>query len=747
MSDTPAPTFFQSAFPTFHRVARNWGLRTNPEAIIDDTKLPEPLKDTAQQFVDQPGWSRKNAARLARMVISHFDKQLARGISAEALAAQFRESVPLPAVLELNEPSLLTLFSLPQPVAEFIGSVVRRTRLWRREQIDVAGELISHFQEGIATGVPGATLIESFGDVTTATRLIRRAKIRNRPLVWKMFRGAWQFVGVAVFAFLIVWFYFWLRYQFAKPNVTFDYIGNRDAKTKAIPESDRAWPIYAEAITKSLESPQFMFPALAADDDRLRPEWQGLADLVDVQRIDGRVGPTWVVSEEGVGAPLNVQNVQRMYRLKMDAYSKALDELHRSVHWAALVQLADMNHEAIELALKASTKPQLGFIYRDPANATWLNSKNVGSYQYLEASTNALLTNVLLPHIQALSSFHRLLMIECGRAIESKDRARALQILSAFLRISSQIYHSDEFAAEKLIAIAFSNRCSFLVRKMMKEQPQLLTNDDLRDLAHRIAAHRLDLGFHISSNSQTFSNDLLQRLYTDDGHGDGYLTSAGTLLLVEQAGMNQGTIPIRGREWNGPFPLAVPLLLSMSVSRAELKQVLDHCAVLDDQEVNTPLWETDLDQIPASVGYLREITSTTTGRLKYGVLLNAYPFRALADSQFSSIAPSSLVLSADSAKMLSDAAQVAIALEAYHRRHNVWPDQLEKLCPDLLPTVPLDRFDGKPFKYKLVENVPIVYSVGRNRMDDGGLSIAGDSDGFDANTGDWRLWPVAVGGQ
>ena len=596
------------------------------------------------------------------MVLGHFDKQLAQGMTAEALAAHWREAVPFPALLKLNEPSLLTLYSLPQSVADLIVRAVRRTRLWRREQIDVAGELISHFQDGIDAGVSESQLIQAFGDLTTASRLIRRAKVRNRPLLWRTFRRTYQFLGLAILVLFTWWLWLWVRYQFAKPNVTYDYVEHRDAQSNAIPESDRAWPFYAKAITKSLDpATECLFPAPAAAEGRLLPEWQGLAELVDVQRVNDRVKQIWIVSEEGVGAPPHRENVHREYKMKMDAYFKALDELRQSAHWPALVQIAEMNKEAIQLVLKGATKRHLGFIFRDPANATWLDSMNQGSYEHFEESSRSLLNNVLLPHVQALYSINRLLFIECERAIESGDRERVVEILSAYLSISAQIYHSDEFAVEKLSAISFSKRCWFIVRKILKDQPQFFTDGDLRDLAHRMAGYRSDVGLQIPVGSKRFFDDLLQRLYTDDGHGNGYLTAAGTLLLIEQVGVHQGTSQVQGREWNGPFPLTAPLVSGVTVSRAELKQVLDHCSDLDEREASKPLWETDLDRTPASVEYLRQITSTTTGRIKYGILLSSYPFRDLKDAKNSYSKPSSFVLCADSAKMLSDATLVAIA--------------------------------------------------------------------------------------
>jgi hypothetical protein len=65
--------------------------------------------------------------------------------------------------------------------------------------------------------------------------------------------------------------------------------------------------------------------------------------------------------------------------------------------------------------------------------------------------------------------------------------------------------------------------------------------------------------------------------------------------------------------------------------------------------------------------------------------------------------------------------EVMISIEQYRRMHGELPTKLAQLVPEFLPTVPVDPFDGKPFRY-LVDDLEIkVYSVGVNGIDDGGL--------------------------
>src|SRR5262249_2977607 len=77
---------------------------------------------------------------------------------------------------------------LPPLVKELLYRVVRKTGLWRLEQVQVAQELIAHFTDGIAAGQKPEELIKNFGDEKQAAQLIRRAKRRNRPPIWQLAR-------------------------------------------------------------------------------------------------------------------------------------------------------------------------------------------------------------------------------------------------------------------------------------------------------------------------------------------------------------------------------------------------------------------------------------------------------------------------------------------------------------------------------------------------------------------------------
>jgi len=62
----------------------------------------------------------------------------------------------------------------------------------------------------------------------------------------------------------------------------------------------------------------------------------------------------------------------------------------------------------------------------------------------------------------------------------------------------------------------------------------------------------------------------------------------------------------------------------------------------------------------------------------------------------------------------------AVAVEQFRRKNGRLPEKLDELVPEFLEKVPLDPFDGQPLRYVVQEDEYKIYSVGENRVDDGG---------------------------
>ena len=67
-----------------------------------------------------------------------------------------------------------------------------------------------------------------------------------------------------------------------------------------------------------------------------------------------------------------------------------------------------------------------------------------------------------------------------------------------------------------------------------------------------------------------------------------------------------------------------------------------------------------------------------------------------------------------------DLMQMGILVEQYKARNGSYPDSLDDIASGLGGSVPVDPFSGKSYLYKPLGTAFVLYSIGHNRIDDGG---------------------------
>jgi hypothetical protein len=70
----------------------------------------------------------------------------------------------------------------------------------------------------------------------------------------------------------------------------------------------------------------------------------------------------------------------------------------------------------------------------------------------------------------------------------------------------------------------------------------------------------------------------------------------------------------------------------------------------------------------------------------------------------------------------------AIAAKRHQLKHGQWPPGLAALVPEFLPAVPADPFDGNPLRLVANEAEIVIYSVGKDLQDGGGLDPRGSGE-------------------
>jgi hypothetical protein len=88
----------------------------------------------------------------------------------------------------------------------------------------------------------------------------------------------------------------------------------------------------------------------------------------------------------------------------------------------------------------------------------------------------------------------------------------------------------------------------------------------------------------------------------------------------------------------------------------------------------------------------------------------------------------------------ADEAVLACTLERYRLAKGDYPPTLDALVPTFVTSLPPDRINCQPIKYRRTNDGKFVlYSVGWNEKDDGGVAAIREKGSQDYRNGDW-VW-------
>ena len=92
---------------------------------------------------------------------------------------------------------------------------------------------------------------------------------------------------------------------------------------------------------------------------------------------------------------------------------------------------------------------------------------------------------------------------------------------------------------------------------------------------------------------------------------------------------------------------------------------------------------------------------------------------------------------------LVNEANVACAVERYRAAHGNFPETLELLIPDFIQRLPADVIGGRPLHYRRKGSDKfLLYSVGWNETDDGGVAVRRSDGSVVLEQGDWVWDPL-----
>ncbi len=550
---------------------------------------------------------------------------------------------------------------LPAPAKAMLKRVVRRTRLWPLEKIDVADELIAHCADALESGTTVQHLIDSFGDERRAAKLIRRAKRRNRPLAWHLLRAAgWLMAAAVVFYLGLAVCFFW-----GHPTPNVNYVALLNRSIEPTPAQDRAWPLYREAIL-ALELPT---------------------------------------------------------KTRDAEFGAMLDARPGSKRWPKLAQWIEQQNRSVELIHQAAAKPVLGFILGPGGSAydraLWPNRESPAD---TTAAGGEPLLSVMLPDLNLFRSLSKILLADAALAGQNGNSQRLLTDIDAAMSLARQTRGHDSLVAD-LVSLGIRNAVLDMIDRVLTNSPKLLSDTDWQSLAHRLSEPRFAADLINVQSERMLFGDVVQRIYTDDGAGDGRITRRGLDYLSSLA-------PLGGVGWSqgrGVVALGPAFLLLMDSRREALAEFN---RLMDQSEANLRLPLRQANWAP----FEQELIGW-----------RASPVESMRHAPLALFMPSYRNAHAAAERYLGrrDGIFVGIALEFHRRQHGNYPQTLDQLTPTLLPAVPADRITGQPLSYRLVDGRPVVYSLGADRDDDGGRAPPSSRPGWPPGPRDAAQWTAS----
>ncbi|MCH7792905.1 MAG: hypothetical protein IID31_11590 [Planctomycetes bacterium] len=307
-----------------------------------------------------------------------------------------------------------------------------------------------------------------------------------------------------------------------------------------------------------------------------------------------------------------------------------------------------------------------------------------------------ILFGVLLPELGQTRSLARALGARMRVAHDAGDDA---DVAAAFVQgcglaraLMHQLTLIDHLTGIAIFALFDGELRYELVERPMDEQSLLIIANAL----DRLALMPPQLPFE---GERLILLDMIQWMHTDDGHGNGRLI----LSRVGSLPSSTGGVPSSGSRLLNLASIAYPSKKQTTEQTEFIFAAVIKAAQTPRQQRAAIQFDPDtwLDQLPQRQILLHMMLPFIAGPLE----------------------------ARDHFDALLSGTRTMVAIELHNARHGGYPDALEDLVPEFLPTLPTDPFavDGR-FIYRTLDPTSdefgrsyTLYSVGADQTDDGGL--------------------------
>ena len=557
---------------------------------------------------------------------------------------------------------------LPQDIRNLIAQVTKKTKLRKAERADVQRELTSHFQEALASGKSADDVVRAYGDAQACAKNLRIAVIAKRSPIDRAFGLTFMWSARAAGAFVLLYAVVAISMSFNTPKVSFDPVKRyRESLPVAKSPDQVAWPAYRDALVKM---------GMGRDDPKRESN------------------------------PLE---------------TAAIDSLPGSENWNTATAWLTANRAQIDAFCKATERPVLGF----PVGVA-VSDDDVALFgKNSQSNSNAAIDNsdvdkpdrsefpsfnMLLPPLAPLKQATRIIASDMMMAVEKADGERATRDAEAIIALS---IHAQEgrILIGDLVGMSIRSIVVNRILMALEWKPNTFTDSQLKRLQNALRSVPRALERPDFTSERLMFEDIVQRLYTDDGHGDGrFAPQWKQLRLISALESVSGGNNRKEQGATSQFTLLASWLSQPFAfyAIAGRKEALDHYDASMKRLASQPndsLNDTVTASAIADEKFVESMTAYGARFFLEGLLMPA-----LGKVEFN--------FQIDRANR--DACVISIAAELYHRANGKWPASAKDLAPLCNGNAARDSWNGKSILMETDANGFRMWSVGRNGVDDRG---------------------------
>ncbi len=366
------------------------------------------------------------------------------------------------------------------------------------------------------------------------------------------------------------------------------------------------------------------------------------------------------------------------------------------------------NNNAIEVFKQATNKPYC-----------WWKREAKNNFMF----------DILLPNLSEMRKFGYLL---CWRAKLEASQGRIDEAIDDVLTCYRAGMHckGPRTLVDQLVGMALENlacNTSFVIL-----QEKEIDSLKLQAFQGEFEKLRASDTFTISFEVEKFLfYDIIQRCFTDNGCGSGHFIP-GSLNLMDRD-FGNGNIDFEdSNRWNAAnYTVSLGFALTTANRRETITKYENAYKKYEEWTKTTPYQKHQANfNADRELGLANESFVKVARHPFYYILMPAIE-RVIKISYRN--------------KVSCEAVVTTLAIMRYKQDKRDYPETLEQLVEaGYVKEIPMDPWSDKPLVYRKTEGNFILYSIGKNFVDDGGQVFRDDEGKVKQWTdeGDWVFWPV-----